>query len=196
MIALILGLLKSPWFWRVVAVAAAAGALYALWAHVDQRGYARAQSVYEAKISRLKTEATTQLAQETERVLLIEQALHQSKNNQDLKDDQNRQTIDGLSARLRALAGPAGPAGPTGSAVRLRDPNFQAGAAQCRGGGDRSPGDPAAAAAAGATDRSEAGGLLSEQLSELLQRLAREADDINAAYASCRADAYTVRQTQ
>ena len=192
MIALILGLLKSPWFWRVMAVAAAAGALYALWAHVDQRGYARAQSVYEAEISRLKTEAATQLAQETERVLLIEQALHQSKNNQDLKDDQNRQTIAGLSARLRALAGPAGPAGSAAPAVRLRDPN----APQCGGSGDRPPGDPATTAAAGATDRAEAGGLLSEPLTELLQRLAREADDINAAYASCRADAYTVRQTQ
>ena len=189
MIAVILGLLKSPWFWRVVAVAAAAGALYALWAHVDQRGYARAQSVYEAEISRLNTEAAAALAKETERVLLIEQALHQSKNNQDLKDDQNRQTIAGLSARLRALAGPAGSAP---SAVRLRDPNFQA-AAQCRGGGDRPPGDPATATAAGPTDRAEAGGLLSEPLAELLQRLTREADDINAAYASCRADAYTVR---
>jgi hypothetical protein len=190
-IAVILGLLKSPWFWRVVAVAAVLAGLYALWAHVDQRGYARAQAVYEAEINRLKSDAAATLAQETERVLLIEQALHQSKNNQDLEDDQNRQTIAGLSARLRALAGPAGSAAP---AVRLRDPNFQA--AQCGGSGDRPPGDPAAAAAAGAPDRAEAGGLLSEQLSELLQRLAREADDINAAYASCRADAYTVRQTQ
>ncbi len=176
-----IALLKSRLAWRLLCVAAALAGMYGLWRHVEQRGYARAQAVYEAEINRVKTQAAAALAQETERVLLIEQALHQSKNDQDLKDAQNRQTIAGLSDRLRSAAGPA---------CRLRDPNA---APQCRGSGGGPPGDPAPAAAAGAADRAQADGLLSEPLAELLQRIAREADDINAAYASCRADAYTVR---
>jgi hypothetical protein len=177
-----LGLLKSPWLWRMLAVAAVLVGLYALWAHVDQRGYARAQAVYEAEIDRLQTEAANQLAKETERVLLIEQALQQAKNNQDMTDAKHTQTTSALSARLRAAAGPAG---------RLRDPH----ATPCGGGGDRASSDPATATSAGAADKPEAGGLLSKQLADLLQRLTHEADTINAAYASCRADAYTVRGT-
>lgn len=183
-----IALLKSPWAWRLVCVAAMAAGLYALWSHVEQRGYARAQAVYEAEINRLKTEAADTLAKETERVLLIEQALHQSKNNQDLKDEQNSQTIAGLSSRLHARFGAAGSAAP---AVRLRDPN----ASQCGGSGDSAPRYPATATAARATDRAEAGGLLSAELAGLLRDLTREADEINVAYASCRADAYTVRST-
>jgi len=165
--------------WALAVAALLAGA-YALARHVEQRGYDRAAAEYTAAIQKLQAEAATTLATETAKTLSAEQALATAKNNQELKDATHTKTIAAFADRLRSATGPAG---------RLRDPN----AAQCGGGGDRPPGDPATAAAAGATYRAEAGGLLSEQLSELLQRLAREADDINAAYASCRADAYTVR---
>ncbi len=169
--------------WGLAAAALLAGA-YALERHVEQRGYDRAAAEYTAAIQKLQAEAATTLATETAKTLSAEQALNTAKNNQEMKDAKHIQTIAQFADRLRIAAGPAG---------RLRDPNA---ATQCGGSGDRPPGDPATATAAGATDPAQTDGLLSEQLSELLQRLAREADDINAAYASCRADAYTVRQIQ
>ena len=167
--------------WGLAAAALLAGA-YALERHVEQRGYDRAAAEYTAAIQKLQAEAATTLATETDKTRSAEQALATAKNNQELKDAARQKTIAGLSDRLRSAAGPAG---------RLRDPN----ATQCGGSGGSPPGDPATATAAGPTDRAEAGGLLSGPLTELLQRLARDADDINAAYASCRADAYTLRQT-
>ncbi len=166
--------------WRGLAVLAVLAGLYALERHVEQRGYDRAAAEYTAAIQKLQAEAATTLAIETAKTLSAEQALDTAKNNQELKDATHTKTITVFADRLRSATGPAG---------RLRDPN----ATQCGGSGGSPPGDPATATAAGPTDRAEAGGLLSEQLSELLQRLAREADDINAAYASCRADAYTLR---
>ncbi len=165
--------------WGLAAAALLAGA-YALERHVEQRGYDRAAAEYTAAIQKLQAEAATTLAAETAKTRSAERALAAAKTNQELKDATHQKTIAGLSDRLRTAAGPAG---------RLRDPN----ATPCGCGGDRPPGDPATATAAGATDRAAAGGLLSEPLTELLQRITREADDINAAYASCRADAYTVR---
>ncbi len=165
--------------WGLAAAALLAGA-YALERHVEQRGYDRAAAEHTAAIQKLQAEAAATLATETAKTRSAEQALATAKNNQELKDAIHQKTISSLSDRLRAASGPAG---------RLRDPS----ATQCGGGGGSTPGDPATATAAGATDRAEAGGLLSEPLTELLQQLVREADDINAAYASCRADAYTLR---
>jgi hypothetical protein len=170
----------GAWLWRVLAVAALLGGLYMLERHIEQRGYDRAEADYTAAIERLHADAAAKLAEEVNKTRAAEQALNEAKNNQELKDATHTQTIASLSDRLRRAAGPAG---------RLRDPN----ATHCGGSGGSPEGGPATTANAGAADHAEAGGLLSEQLSELLQRLAREADDINAAYASCRADAYTVR---
>jgi hypothetical protein len=167
------------WLWGLAVAALLAGA-YALERHIEQRGYARAAAEYTAAIQKLQAEAATTLATETAKTRSAERALATAKNNQDLKDATHQKTIAGLSDRLRSAAGPAG---------RLRDPN----ATQCGGSGGSPPGDPATATAAGPTDGGEAGGLLSGPLTELLQRLVRDADDINAAYASCRADAYTLR---
>jgi hypothetical protein len=167
--------------WRAVLGGLAVLALLTgLIVFIEQRGYDRAKAHYLAAIQKLKAEAATKLAAETAKTRSAEQALTEAKNHQELQDAKHQKTITDLSDRLRRAAGHAG---------RLRDPN----AAQCGGGGDRAQGEPATAASAGATDRAEAGGLLSEPLTELLQRLTRDADEINAAYASCRADAYTLR---
>jgi hypothetical protein len=170
--------------WGLALAALLAGA-YALVSHIEQRGYDRATAEHTAAIHQLQADAANTLADQVSKTRAAEQALTTAKNNQEIQDAKHTQTIKAYAARLRAAAGPAG---------RLRDPN--APAPECRGSGDRPPGDPATATAAGATDSAETGGLLSEPLTGLLQRLAREADDINAAYASCRADAYTVRQAQ
>lgn len=167
---------------RLLLVAALLGGLYMLERHIEQRGYDRAKADYTAAIERLHADAAAQLAEEVNKTRAAEQALNEAKNTRELKDATHTQTIASLSDRLRRAAGPAG---------RLRDPN----ATHCGGSGGDPEGGPATTANAGATNAPEAGGLLSAELAGLLQQLTREADDINVAYASCRADAYTVRST-
>lgn len=135
---------------------------------------------YEAAIAQLKVKAAGELAAETRKVLEAERRLAAAVAAQEDQDAKNRNTVADLQRRLRAAAG---------AGQRLRDPN----AAGCGSGG----GGAASAAAAHADDRAadapETGGLLSAQLTGLLERLTREADEINAAYISCRADAQAVR---
>lgn len=140
-------------------------------------------STYGAAIGKQKAEAATTLSTETAKTRSAEQALQTLKNKQELNDVDHQKTVAGLSARLHDLAGPAG---------RLRDP--AATAPGCRPGGSGSPYQLAAAPYAGADGGAEAGGLLSIRLSGLLLQLVRDADDINNAYASCRADAFAVRE--
>jgi hypothetical protein len=166
---------------RLAAALAVAALLWGAWHYVDSRGYNRAQAEYATAISAQKAQAAALLASETARVHAAEQALAAITQNQNIKDAENVQTLAILFDRLRAAAGPAG---------RLRDPH----AAGCGGGGAGTPG----ATATGPGDRSEdsgqTGGLLSAHFTGLLQRMAREADDINAAYQSCRSDAFAVRR--
>ena len=136
---------------------------------------------YEAAIKAQEAEAATTLAAETDKTRLLERSMRAALNNQELKDATNQKTVSDLSDRLRRAAGPA---------LRLRDPNSVAG---CGPSGGGTPGATVAAPGDRPADAPQAGGLLSVQLSDLLTRLLREADDINDAYASCRADAYTVR---
>lgn len=160
----------------------ALGLGYVAWAdHQQEIGEQRATTRYNAAIAKQKDEARQLLAAEAAKTRAAERALRDFKDQRELEDGQNKVTVADLERRLRVAAGPG---------QRLRDPN----AAGCGRGG----GGPESAAAAGASDRAadaaEAGGLLSAQLTGLLQRLTREADDINLAYASCRADALSVRQ--
>ena len=136
---------------------------------------------YEAALAQQKAQAAALLASETAKTRDTEQALQSLKNQQELSDAKNQKIVASLSGRLRGIAGPA---------WRLRDPN----APRCWSGGGSTPGAAASAAGDRAADDPEAGGLLSVQLTELLGRVLREADDINVAYASCRADASAVRR--
>lgn len=145
------------------------------------QGVKHTTDAYDAAIQHQKAQAAQLLVDETAKTLAAERALQDRKNQQEIKDEQNRKTVSGLADRLRAAAGSVG---------RLRDPNAPAG---CRLGSGGTPGATAAAPADRATDPAQTGGLLSVPLSDLLRRALREADDINAAYASCREDAYTVR---
>ncbi len=150
---------------------------------IDARGYQRAQAEATAALEAQKLQATQVLATETAKARAAEVALATFKSHQDTKDAQAQSTIQDLSRRVRNLADPAG---------RLRDPH----APGCGGGGGGTT--PAAAPAAGDSpaDPAQAGGLLSVQLFDLLQSRLQEADVINLAYASCRAEAYQVRALQ
>lgn len=148
--------------------------------YIEGVGYSRAQAKYEGAISKQKETAAALLAMETNKARAAESALYAAKTNQEIQDAEHQKTVAGLSARLRDLAGPAG---------RLLDPN----AAGCGCSGSGAAGQ-AASTPGDRADYTETGGLLSAQLSGLLQQLTREADDINNAYESCRADAFAVRQ--
>lgn len=175
----------NPYRWLLAAaLVAALVAGYFAWAdHIGDVREAAVTARYNAAIDAQKKEATQKLADETAKVAAAEKALNDFKSQQEIKDATNQKTAAGLSARLRDAAGPAG---------RLRDPH----AAGCGGGG----GGAQSAAATGAddspADRAQAGGLLSAQLTRLLQQLAAEADGINLAYRSCRADAWSMRDVQ
>lgn len=149
---------------------------------IDQRGYSRAKAEATVALGAQKREAGQVLATETAKTREAEEALRSAKQVQDTKDAQAQSTVADLSRRLRQLT--------AGNAGRLRDPN----APECGRGSSGAEAKTATAPRAGPEDGAQAGGLLSEQLSELLQRQATEADSINAAYASCRADAFAVRE--
>lgn len=165
---------------RLLLVAALLGGLYMLERHIEQRGYDRAEADYTAAIERLHADAAAKLSDEVNKTRAAEQALNEAKNNQELKDATHTKTIASLSDRLRRAAGPTG---------RLRDPN----ATPCGRSGGGPEGGPTATANAGATNGPEAGGLLSEPLTQFLFEQAASADELNNAYISCRADAMNIR---
>jgi hypothetical protein len=164
--------LLNPGRWMLYAAALAAlVAGYFAWA-AHERGVGAAP--YIAAIEKQKVEAAVTLKVLTEQVQVKEKALNDFTNSRNENDATNEGAIAVLADRLHAS--------------RLRDPN-QTG---CSGA---APGPQAAASAAvGGGNAAEAGGLLSAELSGLLTRLTREADTVNAAYISCRADAYEVRK--
>ncbi|OGB26182.1 MAG: hypothetical protein A3I66_00585 [Burkholderiales bacterium RIFCSPLOWO2_02_FULL_57_36] len=164
----------------IAAVLALLAGLYFSEQYVEGRGYDRAKAEDLAAIEKVKREAAETLASEIQETRKAEQALQDITNTQNIKDAKNEKTVVDLSDRLRRAADPAG---------RLRDPH----AARCGGGGSSTPGADPAASGDRPADPTETGGLLSAEFSELLRARIREADDINDAYISCRADVYTVR---
>lgn len=155
---------------------------YDPWAARQQGiGERRATDAYNLAITRQKTAAATLLAVETGKADAGTKQLKELKLQQEKSDAKNQSTVKNLESRLRIAAGDAG---------RLRDPN----ASGCGVGGGGTPGADPAAAGVGQADSTETGGLFSAGATELLQRLTREADEINNAYASCRPDAVTLRQ--
>lgn len=151
---------------------------------IDQRGYDRAKAEATAALEAQKREAGGVLATETAKTRAAEESLRTFKLNQDNKDAQAQATVADLSRRLRQLS--------AGTAGRLRDPNAQG----CGGSSCGPQGEAVTPAPDRPGDAAEAGGLLSAELTGLLQRLASEADAINTAYASCRSDALQVRALQ
>lgn len=166
---------------KILIALALLAALFGAEQYVEHLGYTRAKTEAAVVIKQLKIDAGVTLADEIAKTRAAETALQAALNTQNLKDADHETTVNDLSERLRHLAGPAG---------RLRDPHATAG---CRSGGGGTTGAAVSTAIDRPENTTEAGGLLSAELSGLLQRLTQEADDINVAYASCRADAYTVR---
>ena len=165
--------LLNPGRWMLYAAALAAlVAGYFAW-QTHERGVGAAP--YIAAIEKQRTEAAATLKRLTEQVQAKEKALQDFTNERNENDATNEGALSVLADKLHA-------------AGRLRDPS----ATGCSGA---TPGTQVAASAAvGAEDTTATSGLLSVEASDFLRGQARLADEINAAYISCRADAFKVRE--
>ena len=165
--------LLNPGRWMLYAAAiASAVAGYFAW-QTHERGVAAAP--YIAAIKKQNIEAAATLKRLTEQVQAKEKALQDFTNERNENDATNEGALSVLADKLHA-------------AGRLRDHN----ATGCSG--PASGTQVAASSGAGGKDDSSAGWLLSVEASDFLRGQARLADEINAAYISCRADAFKVRE--
>lgn len=139
---------------------------------------------WKAAIAQEKAWHERELQEKTAEVLTLTIQLNDEHEAQEAKDAEDRKIVEGLREDLRLNSRAAGGGG-------LRDPF----ATPCPRGGNTAAAPAAAGAVDRAADPTEAGGLLSAELEGLLLRLQREADEINIAYASCRPDALTLRET-
>lgn len=169
----------SGLFLRGVILAAVLGILtagYFGWRGHQREIGAQAQRVIDQQeVDRIKAEAMLKLEVALKAKAEAEKKLRDAATAQGVKDAKNQNTVAGLTSRLADLT--------AAGAGRLRDPNQTSG---CGGGGSGAPGTATAGSGAGASDAPQTGGLLSPQLTGLLQRLTAEADAINLAYISCR----------
>ena len=176
----------SPVRWILLAVALASLVLaYFAWAaHQQGIGEARADAVWTVKVKIQKAEAVLLLDSERKKVAIGEQNLRNFKDKQEIQDGKNRTKVVGLERRLRAAATANANAG------RLRDPHAE----RCGPSSPTAPSPVAADPVDSPRDVAEGAGALSKPLTELLFELTREADEINLAYQSCRADAMSIRE--
>lgn len=130
----------------------------------------------ELAIEKQKTEAANKLTTETNRVRDLEAQLAAGVAAQNEKDADHEKTAADYERRLVALG-------------RLRDPRAGSG-----GGGGCTGAPNLATTDSRGADTGEAPGLLSMQTSDDLRAALREADTINNAYSSCRADAIDLRR--
>ena len=165
--------LMNPGRWMLYAAALAAlVAGYFAW-QTHERAVGAAP--YIAAIEKQKIEAAATLKRLTEQVQAKEKALQDFTNERNENDATNEGALSVLADKLHA-------------AGRLRDHN----ATGCSG--PASGTQVAASSGAGGKDDSSAGWPLSVKASDFLRGQARLADEINAAYISCRADAFKVRE--
>ncbi len=162
-------------------VMAAAGAFFGYGHHQYVKGTQVQQAIDQVATDKIKLAAAAELAAQVAKTAAAEQSLRDFTAKQELKDANNQKVIAGMADKLQRSQ----------SAGRLRDPNATPG---CRLGGSGTTDKTTAASGAGAGDGAQTGGLFSEPATRLFERLTREADDINAAYQSCREYAQKVAE--
>lgn len=181
----------NPARWMLyAALCAALVGGYAYWAHhereVGATPYIAQLAAIKESLTTQKTEAAAKLAAETAKVKAAQASLDLAHFQQEKTDELNKQNTDGLVARLHALTAAGG--------GRLRDP--YAAPAKCRCSGGDTKDASAAHADSGTAEPGLPGGLLSPELSRFLESKFEAAERLNGWYASCRADAQSVRGAQ
>lgn len=142
-------------------------------------GVSSATETCNNTINKQKEESAAIMAVEVANVAATEKKLHEFKDNREVQDAKNKQEVDVLSGRVRALSGIIG---------RLRDPNAGRGESD----GITKSGTPTDTSNS-VYNRAEASGILSKQLTEFLFDQAESCDQINLAYTSCREDSMNIR---
>ena len=142
-----------------------------------------AHGLLKTAVAEQKAEASAELAAAGARVLETERKLSSARAQQELKSAKDQNTVAALRGQLRDMSRAGGGPG-------LRDPHSEAGGGSSGGGAG---GAAAATASDSAVDGAKTGGVLSAPLEELFLRITREADEINLAYAACRADSISIR---
>lgn len=168
--------LKAQIYAAIVAAALLAAWGYGQWCKVTTERAVTAR--YELALAKQKAKAAQVLAEETDKVLRLERDLSRAADKIKESHDARKKTAADYERRLAAAA-----------AGGLRDPH----ATGCRAGGDGAQGAAPAAAPGGAAGGAETSGVLSGPLTGLLQRIVREAQEVNDAYAACRVDAQALR---
>jgi hypothetical protein len=162
----------------------AGAALYASLMHHERDSAVSEKNVIQAsyeqltaKVIRQKMEAAALLKKLTAERDALQARINEGHNAQEKKDANNVATVDRLSRQL--------------ASVQLRDPGARP--RDCRAGPQ---GNAATTSGDRAADDAAGGGVLSDEATRFLRSFAREADDINAAYESARADALICRAAQ
>ena len=171
----LLALIPIRWVIILGGILASLGIVYFSYEHWAKTEQAIGAAPYIAAIEKQKIEAAATLKVLTEQVRAKEKALSDFTNSRNENDATNEGAIAVLADKLHASR-------------LLYDPH----ATGCSGAASSS--QTTSGAQVGGSNATQAGGLVSEEFSGLLTRLTLEADTINAAYISCRADAYEVRK--
>lgn len=173
------------WLWAIALTIALAVGL----GEREMKQHYKAEAVEQAAnvmalsraIKTQKSEAAAMLRTLNASVLAQQKTVDAAHAAQEQQDAKNVQVVAGLQQGLHDALATRG--------NRLCNP-----APTGRGsGGGGAAGQVAANASTGAADPAQASGLLSTDAQGLLGRLMKEADDVNNAYASCKADGVTVR---
>lgn len=162
---------------RALVLAAVIGMLtvsYFGW-RAEQRsiGAAQQREIDQREVDKLKAQAALALAAAVKGKDTAEEALRVAVRTQEDKDAKNQKTVVEFRRQLAAVG-------------VLRDPYAKA--SGCGGGSSGPATAVAAASSPGTSDGAEAAGVLSKELTGFLQQQADEADAVNLAYISCRAD--------
>ena len=171
-----------PLIWMRIAIAGViavfvAGFVWKFRHDSIELGRAEVRAEWQAAADKQKAEAGALLASESAKVSAAEKRLREFKDSQEVRDVKASGVVNDLRGRLLA-------------AGRLRDP-FAGG---CGTGGDTAKCATTAAPGAGASDGASDAGFLSKQFTEFLFEQARSADEVNIAFASCKADALSIRR--
>jgi len=164
----------------ILATAVMAGLGYAGY-RIDRRATAIENDRWQMEVKELKLKASRELSIARDERDAAQEKLNGALAAQERTDNANKEIVADLEGKLRAARAVSG--------GRMRDPN----ATGCRSGGQDPGGQVAASPGGSGSNPAEAGGLLSADLTGLLDKLTKESDDINVAYASCRADSFNVR---
>ena len=171
--------LLPGWVWALLCAAAL---VFGWWQYDDKRDLAVELAQLNEALANQKAEAATKLGQANDLKNAAERALEELKREREKVDGTNQAVSAAMGAALGGLA--------AGTGGRLLDPN----AARRWTSSCVTANRPTGPARDRAASAPEAPGLLSPELTQLLREEVARNDEVNDAYASCRAYVFEVEK--